>query len=71
MVQLGNVFKWKGVLTVVEWINEGKRSIGFITKGTGVCPHCGAAVDEDWDIIESSPNWTEGAKPVETIDKKE
>jgi hypothetical protein len=70
MVNLGDVFKWHGVLTAVQWINEGNRSIGFVTKDTAVCKHCGAPLDETWNVIESSPQWKE-AEPVETIDKKE
>ena len=68
MVKLGDIFRWKGHLTEVLYTNEGNRSIGFVTKDTGECPHCGHAVDENWDVIEDSPNFKEGAKPVKTIE---
>lgn len=62
---LRDIFEWEGELVEVRWINEGQRSIGFVPVNAEPCPCCGAT--KHWDIIESSPNFQNGAKPIKTI----
>jgi len=63
--QLGDIFEYEGELVEVKWINQGQKSIGFAPINAKPCPCCGAT--KHWDMIESSPNFQNAAKPIETI----
>ena len=64
-VELGDYFEWNGQIVKCEWINEGSRSIGFVTKEP--CPCCGEELTVSNNHIESSPNFQKEAKPIQTI----
>lgn len=65
--QLEDVFEWEGELVQVKWINEGHRAIGFVPVNAQPCPCCGHT--KRWEIIERSPLFQQGAKPISTIKK--
>lgn len=62
---LRDIFEYEGHLVRVEWINLGQKSIGFVPVDAKPCPCCG--VTKHWDVIESSPDFQNNAKPVSTI----
>lgn len=65
-VQLNDYFEWDGQMVKCQWITgTGVRSIGFVIKKP--CPHCGEPVEHAMNVIESSPNFQETAKPIQTI----
>jgi hypothetical protein len=63
--ELGDIFEYEGMLVEVKWINPGQKSIGFVPVNTKPCPCCGET--KHWDIIESSPNFQNNAKSIQTI----
>ena len=63
--QLQDIFEYEGELVQVRWINQGQRSIGFVPVNAKPCPCCGET--KRWDMIESSPNFQNGAKAIKTI----
>lgn len=67
--ELGDVFRYKGQLVEVKWINPGKKTIGFTTKETAVCPHCKGLLNESHDLIEESPSFQEAVIPISTLKK--
>ena len=62
---LRDIFEYEGQLVRVEWINSGQKSIGFVPINAKPCPCCG--VTKHWDVIELSPDFQNGAKPISTI----
>lgn len=70
--ELGDVFYWGGDLVTCEWINDGRKSIGFIIREEVKCPHCGEIheVEKSMNVIESSPQFQDGALAVPTIKGK-
>lgn len=63
--ELGDIFEFEGQLVQVRWMNEGSKSIGFVPLNAEPCPCCGET--KRWDMIESSPNFQNGAKPIKTL----
>ena len=63
--ELQDIFEFQGELVQVRWINRGQKSIGFVPLNAKPCPCCG--VTKHWDVIESSPDFQNGAKPIKTI----
>ena len=70
--QLGDYFDWNGQIVRVEWMSEGKKSIGFKVKTMVTCPHCKEQheIIEGYDVIESSPMFQENANPIKSITEK-
>jgi hypothetical protein len=68
-VQVGDVFLWMGKLVQAQWMNQGHKSVGFVTNESVVCPHCQQehSVVKAHDIIVSSPLFQENAEPVTTL----
>ena len=71
-VKLGDYFEWNGQIVKCEWINPGSKSIGFTTIQNHACERCGHEnkIITGHDHIESSPNFQEGAKSIQTITEK-
>jgi hypothetical protein len=66
--QLGDYLLWEGRVVKVLFINPGSKAIGMETLEDKKCPHCGGSLGkEQFEIIESSPMFQEGAKPLQTI----
>ena len=63
--ELGDYFEWDGQIVKCEWINEGSKSIGFVIKEE--CPHCGGDIRTAMNVIESSPQFQDRAKPIKSI----
>ncbi len=69
--KLGDFFLWEGKVVKVEWVNDGYRAIGFKTTEDIECPYCNKTheIEVGHEVIESSNNFQEGAKPIQTINE--
>ena len=65
---LGDIFKFKGEIVEVQWINPGRRAIGMVPVNAVECPCCGEI--KSWEVIEESEVFQEGAEAVQTLKKK-
>ena len=66
--QLGDYLLWKKQLVKVVFMNPGEKAIGMETLDDKKCPHCGGSLGkEQFEIIESSPMFQEGAEPIQTL----
>ena len=67
--ELNDYFEWNGEITKCQWINTGSKSIGFVITKTVKCPNCGEfhEIESSMNVIESSPQFQDIAKPINTI----
>jgi hypothetical protein len=66
--KLNDIFYYNCELVEVVAINEGHRSIIFQPLIAERCPCCGEI--KQYNVIEQSPNFQNGAKPVPTISER-